>query len=80
MLAHRVCLCQPTPPPFLTFLLLASVPLCRKADASFRSAWSPKVGVGQKPKLEIHGLAEPPRVEVMLNRDDGKNVSQDLGR
>jgi len=38
-----------------------------------------KVGLGQRPKLEITALQELERVEVMLNRDDGKNVGQNLG-
>jgi len=38
-----------------------------------------KVGVGQQPRLEITALQNLERVEVMLNREDGKNVGQNLG-
>ena len=60
------------------FLLLVSVPLVARADA-IQVRMVTKVGVGQKPKLEITALQNLERVEVMLNRDDGKNVSQSLG-
>ena len=60
------------------FLLLGGLPLAAKADAiQFRMVT--KVGLGQKPKLEITALQEIQRVEVMLNREDGKNVGQNLG-
>ena len=62
----------------LLFLLLASVPLVARADA-IQVRMVTKVGVGQKPKLEITALQNLERVEVMLSRDDGKNVSQNLG-
>ena len=62
----------------LLFLLLVSVPLAARADA-IQVRMVTKVGLGQKPKLEITALQNLQRVEVMLNRDDGKNVSQNLG-
>ena len=62
----------------LFFLLLVSVPLAARADA-IQVRMVTKVGVGQKPKLEITALQNLERVEVMLSRDDGKNVSQNLG-
>jgi outer membrane protein OmpA-like peptidoglycan-associated protein len=60
------------------FLLLGSFPLAAQADA-IQVRMITKVGVGQKPKLEITALQNVERVEVMLNRDDGKNVGQNFG-
>jgi hypothetical protein len=60
------------------FLLAGSFPLAARADA-IQVRMVTKVGLGQKPKLEITALQELGRVEVMLNREDGKNVGQNLG-
>jgi outer membrane protein OmpA-like peptidoglycan-associated protein len=60
------------------FLLAVSFPLTARADA-IQVRMVTKVGLGQKPKLEITALQELGRVEVMLNREDGKNVGQNLG-
>jgi len=58
-------------------LLVGGFPLASQADAiQFRMIT--KVGLGQKPKLEITALQALERVEVMLNREDGKNVAQNL--
>jgi outer membrane protein OmpA-like peptidoglycan-associated protein len=62
----------------ILLLLLCSLPLAAQADAiQFRMVT--RVGLGQKPKLEITALQNLERVEVMLNREDGKNVGQNLG-
>jgi outer membrane protein OmpA-like peptidoglycan-associated protein len=60
------------------FLLLGSFPLAVRADA-IQVRMITKVGGGQKPKLEITALQNVERVEVMLNREDGKNVGQNFG-
>jgi hypothetical protein len=62
----------------ILFLLAGSFPLVAQADA-IQVRMVTKVGLGQKPKLEITALQELGRVEVMLNREDGKNVGQNLG-
>jgi len=60
------------------FLQVAGFPLAARADAiQFRMIT--KVGLGQKPKLEVTALQPLGRVEVMLNREDGKNIGQNLG-
>jgi outer membrane protein OmpA-like peptidoglycan-associated protein len=62
----------------LLVLLFSSVSLTASADA-LQIRMFTKVGVGQRPKLEIMALQKLERVEVMLNREDGKNVGQNLG-
>ena len=62
----------------VVLLLLGSFPLAARADA-IQVRMVTTVGLGQKPKLEITDLQELDRVEVMLNREDGKNVGQNLG-
>jgi outer membrane protein OmpA-like peptidoglycan-associated protein len=59
-------------------LLILGIPLAARADA-IQVRMITKVSMGQRPKLELTALQKLERVEVMLNREDGKNVGQSLG-
>ncbi len=62
----------------LAFLALTGPSLLAHADV-IQVRMVTKVSVGQQPKLQITALRPLDRVEVMLNRDDGKVVGQNLG-
>jgi outer membrane protein OmpA-like peptidoglycan-associated protein len=62
----------------LTFVALTGVATAAQADA-IQVRMVTKVSAGQQPKLELTALQPLDRVEVNLNREDGKNVGQNLG-
>jgi outer membrane protein OmpA-like peptidoglycan-associated protein len=60
------------------FLAVTGASTLARADA-IQVRMVTKVSAGQQPKLEITALQPLDRVEVMLNREDGKAVGQNLG-